>query len=108
MTRKDPKRHPWGEKVLSEGQSEGEVCYACGQPATASILLAHGPHSETQSVDPERLYIPNQMVRTEAASADLVEEYWFCHPCIRYIEDNMRSSILYLQAEAGTVAVTLT
>ena len=105
MTSNVPKRHPWGKKSPSVGDLTSQECYACGEPAITSILLAHAPHGGEHERQPERLYLPNQAVRTTPNIEDLISEYWFCHPCIRFIEDTMRAAILYLQAEARTVDV---
>jgi hypothetical protein len=34
-------------------------------------------------------------------------EIMFCHPHMRAVEDNLRATILYLQAENGRLAIQL-
>lgn len=65
-------------------------CFTCGQPAEFSIMLGG---------DEERFYLPNQHVRRTAI--EYVKEYWFCHPCMRMIEDNLRATIQYLKSDHG-------
>jgi hypothetical protein len=35
-----------------------------------------------------------------------MQTVWFCHFCMRAIEDNFRATVLYLQAENGTVSIS--
>lgn len=68
-------------------------CLCCAATAVYSVLLAgdlDGPIG--------RLYLPNQSARQEA------DETWFCHPCMRTIEDGLRATVAYLRSEAGTPA----
>ena len=82
-------------------------CVCCDKPGRYSIILAVGPQGN-DSLKIPRLYIPNQSVRAEMEKEDgfkVAEEKWFCAPCMRTIEDNLRATILYLQAENGLLAV---
>lgn len=76
-------------------------CLCCKNEGVFSILLAEGIYADR---DDPRWYIPNQSVRelTDADNvSDIVKELWFCHPCMRMIEDNLRATIMYLQSEDG-------
>lgn len=75
-------------------------CIGCGQEAKYSILLAAGPHAGSNPTP--RWYIPNQIVR-EDNDCPSINEVWFCHSCMRMIEDNLRATVLYLQVENGLV-----
>ena len=35
----------------------------------------------------------------------VAEEKWFCHSCMKAVENNLRATILYLQAENGRLAI---
>lgn len=72
-------------------------CVACRKEAKYSILLAPGVNNKPNETP--RYYLPNQTAREH----DHQEETWFCHPCMRFIEDNLRSAILYLQVENGAI-----
>lgn len=74
-----------------------EQCHCCDEEADYSIKVAIGPNGSDGS---ERIYLPNQSVRE---SRDELEEMWFCHDCMRFIEDNFRATISYLKEENGTV-----
>lgn len=69
-------------------------CHGCGLPAEYSVLLSK-TRNTGQSPPEFRLYIPNQIVRSNEAH----EEVWFCHGCMRSLEDNFRATLLYLQSE---------
>jgi hypothetical protein len=75
-------------------------CICCKGKAIYSVLLAGGPHSDRRNSP--RWYLPNQSVREHPT--DVMQEIWFCHPCMRAVEDNLRATIAYLQAEGGAVA----
>ena len=66
-----------------------EKCYACGEPANFTIMLA---------LTGSRIYLPNQGVRSKPRSDEPIA---FCVSCMRKIEDNLRATILYLQAESS-------
>jgi hypothetical protein len=68
-------------------------CEACSKTAKYSILLATGPNEDGVVVD--RVYLPNQSARGVGENA----EHWFCPECMRTLEDNFRSTLLYLQVE---------
>jgi len=70
-----------------------KICFCCKKPAEFSILLAYYG---------ERFYLPNQNVR-ELANTDpeILQEFWFCHPCMRTIEDNFRAIVNYLKSQNG-------
>jgi hypothetical protein len=79
----------------------------CDKPGKYSIILAVGPEGH-DSLEIPRLYIPNQAVREEMEKQggfQVAGEKWFCHPCMRIVEDNLRATILYLQAENGLLAI---
>ena len=65
------------------------TCSVCKEPGKYSVLLGG---------DIDRLYLPNQNARD--VNRD-INEVWFCAPCMRTIEDNLRATVLYLQQEGG-------
>ena len=79
--------------------SEG-TCICCDKAAAFTILLVQGPHG--RDTERHRFYIPNQHVRK--SRPDLAEETPFCGGCIRVVEDNLRATIFYRQAENGLIA----
>lgn len=80
-------------------------CKACHEPGKYSILLTAGfddPNSEKHP----RFYLPNQTVREEnEKKGGFIHEVWFCHNCMRALEDNFRATLLYLQAEHDVVTL---
>ena len=79
---------------------KSETCVCCKQEAKYSILLAVAPDDETGL----RYYIPNQMVRETVVEnpdmlGEIVRNVWFCHECMRKVEDNLRETIAALQKE---------
>lgn len=70
-------------------------CECCGEEAKYSIEVAIGPNVNP---DEDRLYLPNQSYR-EHKSTD--KYLWFCHPCMRFVEDNFRACVAYLKKERG-------
>jgi len=68
------------------------ICLTCGQPVKYSILLA-----ETDG----KFFLPNQFTRDLPPETANLHETWFCHPCMRMIEDNFRATISYLKQEKG-------
>jgi hypothetical protein len=67
-------------------------CYACGGKGNYSVMLAFTG---------ERIYIPNQIVRSSRPPHPGYEETVFCARCMRKIEDNVRATIMYLQSESN-------
>jgi hypothetical protein len=55
-------------------------CICCNKPGQFSVLIA----SETEPLPP----------------------IWFCHACIRTVENAFRATILYLKAEHGLLDIT--
>jgi hypothetical protein len=81
-------------------EEEPKECVCCKKESEYSILLAVAPDDETGL----RYYIPNQIVRnTEDENLDLyanvVHAVWFCHECMRKVEDNLRETIATLQKQ---------
>jgi hypothetical protein len=76
-------------------------CYCCQEEAKCSILVSDGStHQKDKPFEPSRVYLPNQLVRERAITdKGLINELWFCHECMRKIEDNLRATILYLKTE---------
>lgn len=73
-------------------------CVCCGKPGRFSIVLAVGINNPPVHIP--RYYIPNDSVRESAGtSLDPSEVIPFCEECMRTVEDNLRATILYLQAE---------
>lgn len=74
-------------------------CKSCKKPAKYSILLSACFSDPNEEKNP-RFYIPNQNVREEhTKKGGLINEVWFCHDCMRILEDNFRATLLYLQVE---------
>lgn len=69
-------------------------CTGCGKPGKYSVLLSK-TRNDRPGPPEYRIYIPNQLVREHAKD----EEFWFCHDCMRALEDNFRATLLYLQSE---------
>jgi hypothetical protein len=78
------------------------ACICCGSAGKFSILLAQGPHGEEGREDP-RYYVPNDAVRSQKPSP--MKEVWFCGEHMRAVEDAVRATILYHQAENGMMLV---
>jgi hypothetical protein len=78
-------------------------CVCCGKDSKYSIRLAEGPQA-SDLVDLPRYYLPNMGARDPAHPADLREIY-FCKECMRPVEDAVRATILYLQAENGRLSI---
>jgi len=72
-------------------------CVCCGNPGKFSIMLVGAHETDEQA----RIYLPNQNVR-DSEDFNVSEETWFCHHCMRVIEDNLRATIMYLRSEAPT------
>lgn len=80
-------------------------CVGCGEAGAFSVVLAVGPQGTSQNTT-DRYYIPNQSVREAMGTPmDPTETIPFCGTCIRRVEDAVRATILYIQAENGRVAV---
>ena len=67
-------------------------CVGCGSPGKFSIMLAVALNPD----DSIHYHLPNQIARNHHSD---IREVWFCKKCMRYVEDNLRASILYLQYE---------
>jgi hypothetical protein len=82
-------------------------CICCDQAGQYSIRLAGGTNKD--GLDLPRYYIPNALVRKheEDEGRSVTEEIMFCHPHMRAVEDNLRATILYLQAENGRLTIQL-
>lgn len=72
-------------------------CLCCNNEGTSQILLAEGSNDDV--FEEPRWYIPNQTVREYGV--EFIKEVWFCHPCMRAIEDSLRATIMYLEREGG-------
>ena len=81
------------------------TCVCCGKPGKQSIVLAVGPNRRL--VDVGRYYIPNYNTRhfMGKGQMDVTKIVPFCRTCMRTVEDNMRATILYLQAENAQLAI---
>ena len=80
-----------------------EFCVCCGKPSEYSIRLAIGSQAERLVATP-RYYLPNQHARNPQFP-QVVEDVFFCAPCMRAVEDAVRSTILYLQAENDQLSI---
>ena len=80
-------------------------CICCNSEGKFSILLTEGTYGD-QNIRMKRLYLPNQNVRESSDEhPDLIKEVWFCHKCMRKVEDNLRATILYLKAENSLISI---
>jgi hypothetical protein len=80
-----------------------EFCVCCGKESKYSVELALGPHAERLIALP-RYYLPNQHARDPKFPAK-IEQVAFCADCMRAVEDSIRATILYLQAENDQLSV---
>jgi hypothetical protein len=79
-------------------------CTCCGKAARWSIVLAVGANNKPDET--ERYYVPNQGVRQFIGTdTDVSKAVPFCPSCMRSIEDNLRATILYMQAENGRLSI---
>jgi hypothetical protein len=80
-----------------------EFCICCGQPGKYSIHLAGGIQADRLVALP-RYYLPNQHARDPQFPA-AIDEIHFCAECMRTVEDALRATILYLQAENDQLSI---
>ena len=80
-----------------------EFCICCGKPGQYSIQLAVGTQANRLLATP-RHYLPNQHARDPKFPA-IVEDIHFCSDCMRPVEDALRATILYLQAENDQLSI---
>ena len=80
-----------------------EFCICCGKSSKYSIRLALGPQSDRLVAVP-RFYLPNQHARNPDFPP-VIEDVHFCADCMRPVEDALRATILYLQAENGQLSI---
>lgn len=79
-------------------------CVCCGKAGDFTILLCVGPDGPQAEVP--RYYIPNQYVRSILdKDPDMVSEVAFCQAHIRILEDGLRATIRYYQAEAQLITL---
>jgi hypothetical protein len=78
-------------------------CICCGKSSKHSVRLAEGFQANDLVALP-RYYLPNIGARDPDFPADLKEVY-FCVPCMRRVEDAVRATILYLQAENDRLSI---
>jgi hypothetical protein len=80
-----------------------EFCVCCGKASKYSIQLAIGPQAERLVALP-RYYLPNQYARNPEFPP-VINEIHFCAGCMRSVEDAVRATILYLQAENDQLSI---
>jgi hypothetical protein len=80
-----------------------EFCVCCGKTSKYSILLAAGTHAERLVALP-RYYLRNQHARNPDFPS-VIEEVHFCVACMRSVEEAVRATILYLQAENDQLSI---
>jgi hypothetical protein len=80
-----------------------EFCICCGKPSNYSIQLAVGIQANRLKALP-RYYIPNQHARDPQAPP-VIDGIHFCGECMRSVEDALRATILYLQAENDQLSI---
>jgi hypothetical protein len=69
------------------------TCLCCGKEAKYSLKLFRGDEEDGSP----RWYLPNQ---SRNMVPELLEQVWFCHPCMREIEDNFRATVSGLTKRA--------
>jgi hypothetical protein len=73
------------------------------------VFHRFGYWSDNDPVSIGRYYIPNEGVREQmGTSMDVSKTVPFCGKCMRVVEDNMRATVMYLQAENGTLVIKAT
>jgi hypothetical protein len=80
-----------------------EFCICCGKPSKYSINLAVGSQADRLVALP-RYYLPNQHARNPEFP-QVIEDVHFCEDCMRPVEDAVRATILYLQAENDQLSI---
>jgi hypothetical protein len=80
-----------------------EFCICCGKTAKYSVQLAVGAHAKRLVALP-RYYLPNQHARNPDFPS-VVDQIYFCKKCMRSVEDTLRATILYLQAENDQISI---
>ncbi len=80
-----------------------EFCICCGKPSKYSIHLAVGIQANRLLALP-RYYLPNQHAR-DPQFPPVIDEIHFCAECMRSVEDALRATILYLQAENDQLSI---
>jgi hypothetical protein len=80
-----------------------EFCVCCGKPSKYSIQLAEGPQANRLLALP-RYYLPNQHARNPEFPP-VINQISFCADCMRSVEDALRATILYLQAENDQLSI---
>jgi hypothetical protein len=80
-----------------------EFCICCGKASKYSIYLAVGTQAERLVALP-RYYIPNQHAH-DPKFPSTTDEIHFCMQCMRSVEDALRATILYLQAETNQLSI---
>jgi hypothetical protein len=80
-----------------------DFCICCSKPSKFSIVLAEGSQAKRLLAMP-RYYLPNQHAR-DSKFPDVKKEIHFCADCMRAVEDSVRATILYLQAENDQVSI---
>lgn len=80
-----------------------EFCICCGKTAKYSIELAEGTQASRLLAIP-RYYLPNQHARNPMFPS-VIEKIHFCRKCMRSVEDALRATILYLQAEHNQLSI---
>jgi hypothetical protein len=80
-----------------------QFCIGCGQPSEYSIQLAVGSQANRLVALP-RYYLPNQHARNPEFPL-VIDEIHLCKKCMRSVEDALRATILYLQAENDQISI---
>jgi hypothetical protein len=84
-------------------------CVCCGKDGVFSIQLAYGPEGSAD-LDLARFYLPNQGFRDPDGpppeAQKQIKETWFCAECMRAVEDAVRATILYRQAESLSLKIS--
>lgn len=80
-----------------------EFCICCGKPSKYSIQLAVGSQANRFKAL-LRYYLPNQHAR-DPKFPSVINDVYFCVDCMRSVEDALRATILYLQAENDQLSI---
>lgn len=80
------------------------LCICCGNVTALSVQLSEGLNRPPAMVT--RYYLSTDRLRKQSDIVpDAVREVPLCQRCLDRIDDSIRATILYLQAENGVVAI---
>lgn len=90
--------------MVAKVEHAPRLCICCGNVTELSVQLSEGLNRPPVMVT--RYYLSTDRLRKQSDIVpDTVREIPFCQRCLDRIDDSMRATILYLQAENGVVAI---